>query len=38
VLDLITHRSGLDDLPQLCKDIYERKVTICKALYSGDAK
>lgn len=38
VLDLVTHRSNLDDLPQLCKDIYERKVSICKALYSADAK
>ena len=34
VTDLITHRSNLDDLPKLCDDIYNRKVTICKAMYS----
>jgi len=33
VADLITHRSDLDDLPKLCDDIYNRKVTICKAMY-----
>jgi L-iditol 2-dehydrogenase len=38
VLDLVTHRSNLDDLPRLCKDIYERNVSICKALYSAEAK
>lgn len=36
VLDLITHRSDLEHLPALCSDIYERKVSICKALYSGE--
>ena len=36
VLDLITHRSDLDHLPGLCRDIFERKVSICKALYSGE--
>jgi len=38
VLDLVTHRSNLDDLPKLCRDIYEHKVTICKALYSAGVK
>ena len=38
VEDLITHRSTLEDLPQLCKDIFERKVSICKAMYSREAK
>lgn len=34
VEDLITHKSNLEDLPQLCDDIYNRKVSICKALYT----
>jgi len=34
VEDLITHRCDLDVLPQLCRDIYDKKVTVCKALYS----
>jgi L-iditol 2-dehydrogenase len=34
VTDLVTHRSGLDGLPQLCDDIYTRRISICKALYS----
>lgn len=38
VEDLITHRCCLEGLPQLCADIYERSVTICKAMYSGDLK
>ena len=38
VEDLITHRSNLDDLPQLCSDIFTRKVSICKAMYSRNAK
>lgn len=38
VLDLITHRSDLDGLPQLCRDIYDQKVSICKALYSASAE
>jgi len=38
VEDLITHRSDLEDLPQLCEDIYNRKVSICKALYSKGTK
>ena len=38
VEDLITHRCNLDALPQLCKDIYEKKVTICKAIYSRGEK
>lgn len=36
VEDLITHRSSLDDLPQLCDDIYNRRVSICKAMYTAD--
>ncbi|MEA4932621.1 MAG: hypothetical protein VB071_03410 [Lawsonibacter sp.] len=35
VEDLVTHRSNLDQLPQLCSDIYARKISICKALYSA---
>lgn len=35
VTDLITHRSSLENLPGLCDDIYNRKVSICKALYSA---
>lgn len=38
VLDLVTHRSTLDNLPKLCEDIYTQKVSICKALYSASAK
>lgn len=34
VTDLITHKCSLDELPNLCDDIYNRKVTICKAIYS----
>lgn len=34
VTDLITHRSDLDNLPQLCDDIYNRRINICKAMYS----
>lgn len=33
--DLITHRASLEELPGLCRDIYERRVTICKAMYSA---
>ncbi|HWR23964.1 MAG TPA: galactitol-1-phosphate 5-dehydrogenase [Feifaniaceae bacterium] len=36
--DLITHRAALDELPGLVKDIYERRVTICKAMYSAGAR
>ncbi|WRS27391.1 galactitol-1-phosphate 5-dehydrogenase [Oscillospiraceae bacterium MB08-C2-2] len=36
VEDLITHRSSLDDLPSLCEDIYNKKVNICKAIYSAE--
>ncbi len=35
VLDLVTHRSGIDGLPGLCEDIYRRRTVICKALYSA---
>lgn len=38
VEDLITHRASLDELPGLCRDIYERRVTICKAVYSAEQK
>ena len=38
VTDLITHRSNLDDLPQLCEDIFTRRVSICKAMYSASVK
>ena len=38
VEDLITHRSDLEHLPQLCEDIFTRKVSICKAMYSRNAK
>lgn len=38
VEDLITHKSSLEQLPQLCKDIYERKVSICKAMYAKEAE
>ena len=38
VEDLITHRSSLEDLPKLCEDIYTHKVSICKAMYSTNAK
>lgn len=34
--DLITHRCSLEALPQLCDDIYSRKVSICKAMYVKD--
>lgn len=37
VTDLVTHKSDLDRLPQLCSDIYTRKVSICKALYTPEA-
>ncbi len=36
VEDLVTHRCGIDELPQLFDDIYEKKVSICKALYSAE--
>lgn len=34
--DLITHRATLDELPGLIRDIHERRVTICKAMYSAE--
>src|SRR5690606_32360302 len=36
--DLVTHRCSLDNIPKLCEDIYMRKVSICKALYSAEVK
>jgi L-iditol 2-dehydrogenase len=37
VLDLISHRASLDELPRLCEDIYKQRVSICKAVYSAKA-
>lgn len=34
--DLITHRTSLEELPGLMKDIYEKKTVICKAMYSEE--
>ena len=36
VEDLVTHRANLEELPQLCEDIYTRKVNICKAMYISE--
>lgn len=33
--DLITHKSNLKDLLKLFEDIYQHKITICKAMYSA---
>ncbi|MBY4797060.1 galactitol-1-phosphate 5-dehydrogenase [Collinsella sp. AGMB00827] len=33
VEDLITHRSSLKDLPELCRLIAQHEITICKAMY-----
>ena len=38
VLDLITHKTDIEGLPLLCQDIYDRKVVICKAMYSAEGK
>ncbi len=32
VEDLVTHTCDLDDLPELCRQIYTREVSICKAV------
>ena len=37
VKDLITHTSGMDGLEQLFRDIYEHRITICKAMYCADS-
>jgi L-iditol 2-dehydrogenase len=37
VMDLITHRASLEDLPRLCEDIYRQRISICKAIYSARA-
>lgn len=37
VMDLVSHIVSLNDLPQLCEDIFNKKVSICKAIYSSDA-
>ncbi|MDR1507684.1 MAG: galactitol-1-phosphate 5-dehydrogenase [Treponema sp.] len=37
VMDLVTHRASLEDLPRLCEDIYKQRVNICKAIYSAKA-
>ena len=34
--DLVTHRSSLENLPELTRQIYQREITICKAIYSAD--
>lgn len=34
--DLITHKAGIDDLKQLFDNIHDRKITICKAIYSAN--
>lgn len=36
VTDLITHKVTLEEVPNLCKDVYENKVNICKAIYSSN--
>lgn len=33
VVDLITHKVSLEDLPNLCDDIYNKKASICKAVF-----
>lgn len=33
VLDLITHQSNLQNLPNLCKNIHDKKISICKAIF-----
>ena len=35
VADLITHRTGIDNLKKLFDEIQERKITICKAIYTS---
>lgn len=35
VADLITHKAGIDDLKQLFEQIYKKKITACKAIYSA---
>lgn len=37
VTDLITHRANLDDVPALTRGIYDRSISICKAIYSEGA-
>lgn len=34
--DLVTHTAGIEEIEQLFRDIYNHKVTICKAMYSAD--
>lgn len=34
--DLITHRADLARMPELMRDIYEKKISICKAMYCAD--
>ncbi|MDU5107298.1 galactitol-1-phosphate 5-dehydrogenase [Clostridium sp.] len=36
--DLITHKSSLKNLKNLFDDIYNKEITICKAIYSDKAK
>lgn len=35
VLDLITHRSDVDGMIELCHGIYDHSINICKAMYSA---
>ena len=35
VMDIVTHRASLDELPKLCEDIYKHRISICKAIYSS---
>ena len=37
VTDLITHRATLDELPALTRGIFDRTISICKAMYSRGA-
>ncbi len=37
VTDLITHRATLDELPALTRGIFDRAISICKAMYSRGA-
>jgi Threonine dehydrogenase and related Zn-dependent dehydrogenases len=37
VEDLITHRSSIDGVPDMCQGIYDRTLNICKAMFSSEA-
>ena len=34
VADLITHKASLENLKELFDQIYNKEITICKAIYS----